>query len=472
LRLCPAPPIPESAMIETVRGKLLEEGLVSAGDRVLVAVSGGADSVALLHLLHSLGHQLDLVLSVAHLDHGIRPESVDDADFVRRLCRDLDVSLTVERVDLPSLARERRQGLEEAARDVRRSFLLEVAGREGSAAIALGHHRGDQAETFLHRLVRGSGTTGLAAMQPKSGPFIRPLLEVSKAQILDYLARHGLGHVEDGSNADLALTRNRIRHELLPLLRQFNPRIEEHFARLSKRLAGEEDFWRGEELRALERVGRVEAGELWLEREGLLALHPALRSRVLRRALAQVRGSSMGICAAHIEALDEVLSGRRPQAECHLPGAWAARRYDRLWLRRSPPGPAPVVSLSIPGPGRYRLPDGNELAVSLEDGAWGEGRDAVEFAAAKVSFPLLVRTVRPGDRFRPSGMEGRKKLKDFFVDEKVDTEARGRILLVEAFGEILWVAGVRRCEGARPEDASGTVLRMVLNRQGVSTIRL
>ena len=431
------------------------------GVGVLVALSGGGDSVALLHSLRQFAPRFSLHLQAAHLDHAIRDESARDVDFVKRLCRQLDVPLTVERLDVPQLARERGQGLEEAGRELRREFLQGTARRQDCSLIALGHHRGDQAETLLMRLVRGSGLTGLAAMRPCSGPFIRPLLTISRYQIEDYLAAGGYDYVEDASNNDLSYTRNRIRHQLLPELARLNPRLEENLAGLSCRIAAEEDFWRQEVARALEAVRRVQGGELWLDRPALLALHPALRARVLRQALCEVRGDLHGLGAVHIEALEKLLTAAAPQAEIHLPKAWAARRYERLWLRDAPPKPATPFSIQVAGPGEVALPGGGVLRFSLEAQTQGESPEAVEFPAEAAPFPLTVRSFRPGDRFHPRNAPGSRKLKKYFIDARVEREIRCSVPLVEG-RQILWVAGLARCHQWQCGEGSGPVLRVVL----------
>jgi tRNA(Ile)-lysidine synthase len=450
---------------------LREQRLLSPGDRVLVAVSGGADSVALLHLLHALAPTFPLTVLAAHLDHGMRPESAQDAEFVRSLCAGLDIVLFEERVDVPALAAQGRRGLEETARAARRQFLFETAARQECAAIALGHHRGDQAETILFRLLRGSALTGLAAMRPRSALLIRPLLSFSRQQILDFLAGRGLPFVEDASNSDVAFTRNRIRHQVLPLLREFNPRVEEHLARFSSRLTLEEDYWEGEERRLLAELGQVGVGEVRFARSGLLALHPAMRLRLVRRALLSVRGDLNGIAACHLEGIEELLLADRSQAELNLPGGWAGRRYEQLWLRRMPPEKSPPCFFTIDGPGTFPLPGGGEMQVVLVPSPLGENRRAVEFDAVRVPFPLTIRSLCPGDRFRPAGLNGSKKLKDFLIDAKVPREQRHRLLLVVA-AEILWVVGMRRCAGWQPAQSGGMVLRLVAQLPESPTIHL
>jgi tRNA(Ile)-lysidine synthase len=441
---------------------LVKQARVEPGDRILVALSGGADSVVMLDLLLKAAEALKVEVRAAHLDHGMRAESANDAHFVQDFCLQRKVSLNVDRRDIPGLALARKQGMEEAARDERRAFLQDTARLFGCNLIALGHHRDDQAETFLHRLLRGSGLSGLAGMRLRTDPFIRPLLPFSRTQILQYLADHRLPHVEDLSNADTTFTRNRLRHDLLPHLRKFNPRIDEHLARLSQRIALEEEYWDLQVSMQLDSLCEEHDDGLWLPREELRNLHPALRARVLRAALERLRGDLRGIGAQHLGALEDLLAGPRPEAEVHLPGAWVARRYQKLWMRTEAPRVAGSFAVAVPGPGVYDLPGGGRLLVSLEDGCAGEDVWSVEFDAASVAFPLLVRSFVPGDRFYPSGAPGHRKLKDFFIDIKLERELRRAWPLVVA-DEILWLPGLRRCHGRHPQQAGGQVLRLVVS---------
>ncbi|MEZ4598652.1 MAG: tRNA lysidine(34) synthetase TilS [Syntrophotaleaceae bacterium] len=458
-------------MFQAFHEFLVKQQLLVPGDRVLVALSGGPDSVALLHLLQASAARLGAELRAAHLDHGLRPESIEDARFVADLCLLRSIPLDSERCNVAAVARRNRQGLEEAGRDQRREFLMRVAGREVCSVIALGHHRGDQVETFLHRLLRGTGLSGLAAMRPRSGPFIRPLLPFSRGEILDFLMHQKLDFREDASNRDRCFTRNRIRLDLLPLLQEFNPRVEERLAGLSRRIALEEEFWQEEVEKALQGI-RIddkfhslqdgpsqEGAEIRLDRSGLLELHPALRARVLRHTLGIVRGELAGLSAVHLESLEELVRSGPSQGELHLPGAWVARRYEIIRLRCTPPSVFHQEELTIEGPGDWLLTDGRRLRVRMLKAPLGESALAVEFAAEMVSFPLSVRSLRPGDRFRPDNGEGSTKIKKFFIDQKVDRESRTTIpLVIER--EILWIGGLRRCAGREVSANSEAVLRI------------
>lgn len=442
--------------------ELRADALVQRGERVLVALSGGSDSVALLHLLRRAAAPLDLALFAAHLDHRIRAESGADAEFVQLLCARLEIPLTVERCAVPALAAAAGIGLEEAGRRARQEFLSACAARLGCTTIALAHHRDDQAETVVHRLLRGSALGGLAAMRRRSGHFIRPLLERSKAELLAYLAAISEAHVVDASNADPVFTRNRIRHQLLPAMARFNPRSAQVLASLARCAAREDDYWQEEVDRLVAALVVAEPDGLRLAVAPLKRLHPAQRFRLLHRLLAAFAGAARKEAGCgHVEALDALLASAAPQGELHLPGLKALRRYDVLLLRAALPTPADAPwALRLDGPGCHPLPNGATLQVELRATPAGEGPFAVEFAAALLPFPLTVRTVQPGDRLRLAGMSGRKRIKELFGEQRIPLEERRRMLVLEG-DEILWIAGLRRCAGFRT-DAGGAVLRCVL----------
>ena len=437
-------------------------GLIPTDSCGLVAVSGGADSVALLHLLHGVAAPRKLRLQAAHLDHALRPDSAADAAHVRVLCRALNVPLAEARTDVAALARAGRGGTEQIARDARRAFLQATAQLHGCTWIALAHQRDDQAETFLLRLLRGAGTTGLAGMRPLEPPFVRPLLPFARTELVNWLAGEGIAWREDPSNLDPAFARNRVRHELLPLLESYNPAIRVRLVELCRQLADDEHDWTQRADSELRRVALLADGECRLPCAALTSASPALAGRLVRAALAGVRGDLRRIDADHIAAILALAGGTRPQGEVNLPGAWVGRRYATLLVRRAPPAVSPQSPFAVTGPGSYPLADGRVLSVLLADRASGEGPSVVEFCARQVTFPLAVRSPQPGDRLRPDGMTGSKKLHDLFIDLKLPAEARRTAALVWADGELLWVAGLRRAAGRRPAPGSGPVLRLEL----------
>ena len=440
-----------SRLVDNFLKQLQADGLIRSSERILVALSGGSDSVALLYLLRAVAPSLQLTLVAAHLDHAMRPQSGDDVDFVRALCDRLNIPLFCERVDVPSLAAERKVGLEEAGRMARQAFLQKSAEQSGCTVIALGHHRGDQAETLLHHLGRGCGLHGLAGMRRRRGLFIRPLLSYSKGELLDYLAEIGAGFVVDGSNAELNFTRNRIRHQLLPCFATLNPRIEETLASLASLAAQEDDYWQGETKRLAAHLVQTDGASVRLSVTDLLLLHPAQRYRLLHHLLTPfAQQAAKEVSRRHVATLDNLLASRAPQGEVHLSGVRAIRRYDQLTLS---PSSLPSVApwrLEISGPGLSPLPSGGALRIEFGaawEGASGEG---VDFAADALAFPWMVRTVQPGDRLRLAGMAGRKRLKELLMEEKIPLEERRRLCVLEK-EEILWVVGLRRSALSLPE---------------------
>ena len=430
--------------------------------RILVAVSGGLDSMVLLHCLQALAEPCALSLEAAHLDHGIRAQGAADAEFVAACCARLGIPCHQERSPVPEQARAAGISLEMAARNARRDFLSRCAANCGARMIALAHHREDQVETFLLRLVRGSGRSGLCGMAVQDGLWWRPLLGVPQARLEEYARSHGLDWVEDLSNRDPAFQRNLLRLEVMPRLRRINPRVAERVLGLQRQFAVEEAYW--DEQVAAQLPALIDSCEdgLRLRVPALQGLHRALRLRLLRAALVRIRGDLQGIAEVHLQALDALLCGMRSQAQIDLPGCWAARRYERLWLRETAPEPFAAYELDMPLPGELELPDGRILRATCGIEVTGESDRVAEFARERLNGPLRVRNRRPGDRFAPRGMPGSKKLKEYFAETRVEHEERSRQPLLVAGEEILWVIGRRRSSRAPAAFDTGPVLRLEL----------
>ena len=301
---------------DTLRRTISERALLAPGDRVLVAVSGGPDSLALLHAMHGLGDELGLAdLQAAHLDHGLRgDESAGEARFVAAFCQARAIPCTLGAVDVP--AQQQRQGgsTQEAARDARDVFLRDAAREVGAGRIATGHTRDDQAETILLNILRGSGLDGLRGIPARRGPYVRPLRDTSRAAVEDYCAEHGLVPRRDPSNLDPShYTRNKLRLELLPLLaRDYNPGIQAALLRLAEAAARDADYLhrQAEATRAEVTLQQTEA-TLVLDARRLRALHPSLLRHVLRAAFAHLRGTRLGLTHEHLEPLCAALAGER-----------------------------------------------------------------------------------------------------------------------------------------------------------------
>jgi tRNA(Ile)-lysidine synthase len=339
-------------LVAAVDRALLSAGLPARGETLVVGLSGGADSVALTAALAALRRRRGLELVAAHLDHGLRPDSADDAAFCQALCASLGVALRAGTARVRERASREKGGLEQAARRERYSFLRRVQQDEAALWIAVAHTQDDQAETLLLRLLRGAGGSGLAGMRPQSGALLRPLLAVSRPEVLAYLAERGLGWREDPSNADPAHVRNRVRHELLPSLEErFNPRVRAALARTADLVAEEALFLAGAAERALAEGSSLEGEALVLDLRALKAAPVALARATLRLALAESGGLS-GVDRGHVDRLLRLASAAAPSGRLvQLPGDREARFTHRtLRLEKRAARVPKAVSSSRRGP--------------------------------------------------------------------------------------------------------------------------
>jgi len=339
------------ALVAAVDRALRATGMPPRSRTIVVGLSGGADSVALVDALASLRRRRGFRVLAAHLDHGLRAGSADDAAFCAELCRALDVPLRVGRADVRARAARERGGLEQAARRERYAFLRRVREEEAAFAIAVAHTRDDQAETLLLRLLRGAGATGLAGMRPRSGDVVRPLLAVSRGEVLAHLRERGLAWREDPSNADLAHRRNRVRHELIPYLEErFNPGIRASLARTASVLADEAAHVRGEAEALVAAISREESGALLLRRSALAEAPTAVARAAIRQALVRAGGLAR-VGAVHVEGILRLARAKAPSGRrLPLPGGREARftRDDIRLEKRTRLGTEAVSSLGKP----------------------------------------------------------------------------------------------------------------------------
>ncbi len=456
-------------MLDKIRAFIAANSLFRPGDRVGVAVSGGVDSICLLHILRSLP-ELALDLTVCHLDHGLRPASGQDAEFVQRVCACWGLPVFTARLEVRSFARANHLSLEMAARELRYAELRRMAGEHHLARVALGHQRDDQVETILLRILRGTGLEGLAGMAAarEDGLFVRPLLGVGRAEILAYARENGLSWTEDATNQETDILRNRVRHVLLPLLRaEYNPGVGRALLGLSA-LAREAVTHLDHDLSAAwpELGVRPTRGGVIFSASGIAALPPPLARMALRRLLAMAGGDPGRLSAAATGRIWEFARGAGG-SRLSVPGGFClVRRHRHLFLGRAG-SVAPLVPRELAVPGETRLPDGRSIEAAWWPGnppAWSDvTREEAFLDGEALSPPLIVRSRRPGDRFSPLGLGGTKKIKEALIEAKVPREEREAVPIVaDGRGRVVWVAGLRMDERFRVTAATRRILRLAL----------
>ena len=470
----------------------LERVGYSGGDNLLVvAVSGGPDSLALLYALMGLRETAGLRLHVAHLDHDFRGEEAEeDARFVATVAHRLGLTATVEKAD-PTIHQSemRTSSFEESARELRYSFLGRVARENGAAAVVLGHTADDLAETVLMRIIRGTGLHGLRAMVELStwrsrtfgqeAVLFRPFLEATKMETAAYCKKLGIAFRDDSGNLLLRFTRNRVRHHLLPAMASYNPRIRDSLVRLAHAASLEVDYVDKELDKVWPTAARQEGDSILLDSRLLELLHPFMRRMVLRRAYQQLTGDTRRLEEAHLKAMEHLASAP-PGKVLSLPrGLRLHTGYGQLILGREmglrcpfPPlkGQYGVPSPSLDGPPPSKgekiteIP-GWHLTARLLSSCGDVGTDpfTAYFDLGALGDGAYVRARMPGDRFQPLGMGHEKKLQDFFVDEKVPRAWRDRIPLVVSARGIAWVVGYRIAEWGKVREDSRRICQLRLS---------
>lgn len=437
-------------MLERVLKTISRYNMLAPGDRVVVAVSGGADSVCLFHVLRDLGVTLG---GIAHFNHKLRgAASEEDERFVATLAADLGIAFYREECDVGAV----RGNLEQAARQARRRFLAGLL-RDGVAdRIALGHTRDDQAETVLFRLMRGSGLAGLAGIHPVTADgFIRPLIDISRADVEEFLNRRGIAWREDATNRDPRFARNRIRHNLLPQLqREWNPQIAEALAHLAD-LAYEENRWGGP-------GGPPHPNAVELRAPTLSALLRAPARRLIRGAISQIRGDLRRIEFDHIESVIDLGSQPAGSGRLRLPGVNVTRSFDWIRLER-PARTPPIEPIDVTVPGTYVIPGSHsELRFEVHEGRH-TGACAnlkVELAWQRIPAPLKLRGWRPGDHYRPVGQSRDQNLKEMFQKARIPSWRRRSWPILTSGEQIVWAKAFGAAMDFAASQGNGPVLRI------------
>ncbi len=427
--------------------------MVSEGDKILIALSGGADSVALFLLFMDFQSKMKLNICAAHLNHGLRgKESDEDERFVKELCQKFSAKCFSTRENIKERAKRDRTSIEVAGREARLGFLQKISGKIKANKIALGHTMNDQAENLLLRLFRGSGTKGLSSMKPSDGNIIRPLLSISRREIESYLRFKKSSYRIDSSNEDMRFTRNRIRHNLIPFLKEeYNPEIVETLARTAQILSEEDSFLDSLISEIIRREAKIKNGSVEISLELLKHLAPALSRRIIRRSIQFIRGNLRKITFKDIEKAREIMVKSKGNRNLLLPSGINVKIYkDSITLAASSDSD-PIYKdtqqvLNIEG-----LTEISHHAVLVEAKVMKreDFKDDLKAGSSEKAFldfektgaKLSIRTIKKGDFFHPFNSPGRKKVSDYFIDKKVPQEKRKETLIVTSKDHIVWIAG-------------------------------
>ena len=445
---------------------IVQHKMIEAGEIVLVAVSGGADSLALLYGLHALRAQLNCKLHVVHLNHCLRPDADADVEFVQQHAARLELPCTIQRVEVSRLVKQWKLSVEAAGRKARYQFYESVCSEVSATKVALGHHQDDIAETVLMNLIRGSGATGLKGIRPvRNMKFIRPLVGFTRQNIETFLVSIDIVPRQDATNTDTDYLRNRIRGELIPqLARDYNPNIKTGLNRTADVLSAESEYLDTAAQAAFETC-RIQGPDknIVLNRVKFRQYHTALQRRMLRQSVSEMLGDMSDLYFAHCEAMLNLVEGDAPNTVLVLPNDLRFRRaYQQLIFERKPVkmksfaypvaavGKTSIAILNteitaesgdVASPRTLAFPDGKFEAIFDYDKL-----RQVFAEPSSETVPLIVRNRQQGDRFQPYGMRGTKKIKDFFIDAKVPRYERDRIPLLVCGDKILWIIGYTTSE--------------------------
>ncbi len=475
-------------LIQLVEKTLLEFSMLQSRDKVLVAVSGGPDSVALLHVLLTLQTKFDIQMGVAHLDHGLRSSAATrDAAFVSSLCKKLGMASHIAKTDIRDLHQQQRGSLEALGRKTRYDFFNRIARKFGYTKIALGHHAGDNAELVLMNLFRGSGPLGLSGIPPvRNHRYIRPLIEQPRERIMNYLQDNQVAFVLDATNSDLRFLRNRIRHELMPeLIHRYNPNIVDTLNRTAAIFRAEEDWLNQYSGRIFNTLADGDTTSIRMPISKLLENHGAIQRRTIRTAIGHIKGNLKSITLQHIDAVLCLCREGSTGQRLRLPGRLTIQKQPEGHLsisrQLSPPmsrassHPAETIPLfTVPVPHPYA---GTQTVMVKEFGTTlvlgsmpvesissltSTGQRTAFFDMDKLTFPMLLRNTLPGDKFKPLGMQGTQKVKDFFINNKIPRKIRRKTSVLVSKDVIVWIVGHRIDERAKITQQTRNVLKIEL----------
>jgi len=436
--------------IKDVRKTIDKNNMIAKGDKIIVGVSGGPDSLCLLHILKELSGEYDCSLYAAHLNHKFRGEAADnDAAFVGEICRTWGIPVFIEVFDVPAYVEETGLSPEEAGRKIRYRLFKQVCEKVGGNKIAVAHNLNDQAETILMRLMRGSGIEGLKGIEAVRGNIIRPLLEIERSRIEKYCTENNLAPRLDKTNLEAVYHRNKVRLELIPYIeKNFNPNIMVTLSRFSGLVKDENDFLETEAGRKLQEIAEFSEDRVVIDVSKLTAVNKALQRRIIRQCIEKFSGTLNGFDFKHFEGVLE-LGGKATGAAVILPHKLKVfRSYGKLVLVKD------IVKADKKCYYKLKYDYDNSVETPLgcitiekrkakEIGELRGQKDMVYIDSSRIKKELVLRCREAGDIFAPIGMKGTKKLKEYLIDEKIPREERDKLGLIADGNEIVWILGGR-----------------------------
>lgn len=474
--------------LKKVKNTILAYNMVQSQDLILIAVSGGPDSVALLYALHHLSSCLSLKLGVAHVNHQLRAEYAEmDEQFVQSLAQQIDVPFYLKKCDVRHYAKTNRLSLEDAARKVRYDFFSNTLKKNGYSRVATAHHLDDNAELILMNLIRGSGKSGISGIPPiRQKIIIRPLIQVSRKEIMAFLSENKLPYRLDQTNQDLSFTRNRIRHRLIPELQScYNPKIMEAVNRMSSIIQPEEEWIENMVDHETSRLIVSSCDQsIQISISGFIEKPMPLQRRIARKITQKVKGNLQKITLRHIDEILLLLSKAIDNSQLHLPenllvnisgnhACWTIRKRDARPLKKQPKKPDDLafcytISDMDGSPKTVMI---HETGVKIQFSILSrtdifepnqQYKNVALMDMNQIHFPLTIRNCMPGDRFTPLGMTGSQKISKYFINHKVPRKDRAGSPLLLSVNRIIWLAGYQIDDSIKITPETNTILKTEL----------
>lgn len=452
-------------IIKKVKQTIAKYNMLSIGDHVLVGLSGGPDSVCLLQILNIFKNSYKLKISAAYIDHGLRPDDVPkEIEFCRKLCDSLNIPFYTQSIDVKDFAKKEKINIQEAARILRYAALDQISININAHKIAVAHNIDDQAETVIMRLLRGAGPAGLSGIPPVRKKIIRPLIEIERTEIEKFLAEKNISYILDPSNESLKYLRNKIRKTLMPVIKTISPQATKIISKTADILREENDYINITVTKTLMRlISRKTDKTVELFCNPMEILNIVILRRALRFAVDSVKDLK-GLTFDHIEDIIKLIKTGKTGDRVHLPkGIRAIKGYSTLIITAK--ALKKLSTYEITEPKDIYLKESstflNLKEIKKEElQNFGDGKNIIYIDMDKIKFPLIVRARKPGDYFYPFGFGKKKKLQDFFVDEKIPREERDIVPIIESDGNIVCIAGYRLDDRFKIDDNTKRCLQI------------